>query len=93
MDGNCSSNIDKRPCLKTFLKFLEEKCKISNPWFISKETNEIKLRSFNGNERELIFEKIFNLKLKRDTKLNSDKNKRKKTKKKVGINKKMKKEY
>ncbi len=57
IDKNNGNNIRLRPNLKVFWNFLEKKCKISNPFYISKE--EINLRSFNGNERIKIFEVLY----------------------------------
>jgi hypothetical protein len=58
MDRSNSTDLSKRPYLNIFCKFLKEKCKLTNPYYISK-TGDFKLRSFNGNEREKIFKKMF----------------------------------
>ena len=61
MDGNTESiDIEKRPNLKTFITFLIENCKISNPYYISKKSVEkFKFRHFTGNERLRIFKEIY----------------------------------
>jgi hypothetical protein len=60
IDNNSGSDIERRPYFKIFMDFLKDKCKISNPWYVSsKSEDKIKLRSLNGNERIKIFERIF----------------------------------
>jgi hypothetical protein len=60
LDQNNGPNIDQRPHLRIFLDFLKNDCNISNPWYVSRKGDDsIKLRSLNSNEREKIFEKIF----------------------------------
>jgi hypothetical protein len=60
IDNNSGINLEKRPYFKKFMDFLINKCKISNPWYISsKSDDKIKLRSLNGNERITIFQQIF----------------------------------
>ena len=60
IDKNDSENLNLRPNLNIFLDFLKNRCKISNPFYISTQTEDkIKLRSFNGNERLKIFEELY----------------------------------
>ena len=58
-DNNNGSDINKRPNFKIFMNFLANICKISNPYYVSKKTGEIKFRNLNAKERERIFEGIF----------------------------------
>ena len=50
-DKDSSINLEKRPFLKKLWIFIEEECKISNPFYISKKDSKIKMRSINQNER------------------------------------------
>ena len=61
IDGSDSIDLEKRPNLNFFLKFLIERCKLTNPYFVKTKIDppKIKLRSFNGNERIRIFKEIF----------------------------------
>lgn len=52
-----SSDLSKRKNLSAFLNFLENSCKIQNPYFVCQTSKKIKLRSFNGNEIINILEK------------------------------------
>ena len=57
------ANLDKRPMSKLFLTFLKETCNLTSPYYFSKKDG-LQFRSFNGNERMKIFEKIFLKKMK-----------------------------
>lgn len=57
MDNSTSSDLTLRPNLLIFLEFLQFRCKLTNPYYISE--NKIKLRNFNGNERMAIFKELF----------------------------------
>ena len=59
IDNNKGTDINKRVTFKIFIDFLKNDCKISNPCYISKKEDKIKLRSLNGNEKQKIFDKIF----------------------------------
>ena len=59
VDKNDSSNIELRPTLKIFLDFLKDNCKISNPYYVSKKEDKIKLRNLNANERARMFDYLF----------------------------------
>jgi hypothetical protein len=60
IDNNNGADIERRPYFKIFMDFLKNKCKISNPWYVSsKSEDKIKLRSLNGNDRIKIFNTIF----------------------------------
>ena len=50
IDKNKGVDIDKRATFKIFMGFLGTDCKISNPYYISKKEDKIKLRSLNENE-------------------------------------------
>ena len=54
-DSSCK-NFEKRKNLKKFMDILENEVKITKPYYFSDlELEKIKLRSFNGTEREKIF--------------------------------------
>jgi len=52
-----SNNIENKPYLKTFTDFLQNQCKLTNPFYFSE--NRAMFRNFNGNERTKIFEELF----------------------------------
>ena len=63
-DLNDSVNLEKRELFSILESFLKFNCKLTRPFRFSKlengdDTMHIKLRSFNGNERLKIFEKLF----------------------------------
>jgi hypothetical protein len=58
-DQNQGYDIDRRPNFKIFMNFLATNCKISNPFYVSRKTDEIKLRNLNATERDKIFDAIF----------------------------------
>jgi hypothetical protein len=49
-DKSDSVNLDKRPCLKKFLNYLEFESSITKPYFLS-NGDKIKLRALSGSER------------------------------------------
>jgi len=49
-DKSDSVNLDKRPCLKKFLNYLENESSITKPYFLS-NGDKIKLRALSGSER------------------------------------------
>ncbi len=59
MDRSDSNDLNRRPNLVIFFRFLKETCKLANPYYVCKKTGNFKLRSFNGNERLKIFQKMF----------------------------------
>ena len=38
IDNNSGSDIERRPYFKIFMDFLKNKCKISNPWYVSSKS-------------------------------------------------------
>ena len=55
-----STDLTDRPNLKIFIDFLIHSCKITNPYYVSTQTEEkILFRHFTGNERMRIFKEIF----------------------------------
>ena len=58
-DGNQGNDISRRPNFKIFMDFLVTNCKVSNPFYVPKNSEEIKLRNLNATERERIFDNIF----------------------------------
>ncbi len=58
-DGNQGNDISRRPNFKIFMDFLVTNCKVSHPYYVPKNSEEIKLRNLNATERERIFENIF----------------------------------
>ena len=62
IDGNDGEDITKRKNLTTFLNFLEFKCKIKKPYYITNrrpELGKILFRPFSGNERMRIFSELY----------------------------------
>ena len=61
LDNNpVSTELKDRPHLETFINFLISECKISNPYYVSEQSEEkIKFRHFNGNERIRIFKELY----------------------------------
>ena len=60
IDGNKEADIKKRNFFIRFMEFLKIECKISNPYYKStKSDSKLKIRSLNGNERQIIFDKLF----------------------------------
>ena len=57
-DPGNSTDLNERPYFKKFLEFLQRECHITRPFYVAENT--IKLRTFNGNERNKIFECMFN---------------------------------
>ena len=59
-----------RKNLAIFLRFLEEKCRIKNPYYITDKAlnGKIQFRSFNGNERMRIFSELYDSKFDKKTK-------------------------
>ena len=62
----CSQDLSRRPIMKKFLNFLTDTCNIGNAYYfklkdVEEGTETIKLRSFNSNELEKIFEKVYSI--------------------------------
>jgi len=58
IDKNDSNHLSKRNTFSKFIEFLESKCKIKNPYYITSKTSlygKILFRTFNGNEILRIF--------------------------------------
>ena len=60
LDGNDSSDFNKRSATNVFRKYIINECKITSPFYIKKVNNEskTKLRKLNQNERIKIINKI-----------------------------------
>ena len=56
-DTGNSTDLNARPNFKKFLEFLMWECHLTRPYYEAENT--IKLRSFNGNERNIIFVKMY----------------------------------
>ena len=72
LDQNEGKDLSLRKNLEIFIKFLEDKCKIKNPFYLADKPGygKIQFRSFNGNERIRIFSELyepkFNVKTKKE---------------------------
>ncbi len=62
----CRDDLSQRPIMKKFLEFLTDTCNIGNAFHfklkdVEQGTETIQLRSFNSNELETIFEKVYSV--------------------------------
>jgi hypothetical protein len=73
LDQNEGKDLSLRKNLEVFIRFLEDNCKIKNPFYITDKPGygNIQFRSFNGNERMRIFSELYepkiNIKTKKET--------------------------
>jgi len=70
LDKNEGKDLTLRKNLQIFIRFLEDKCKIQNPYYIAEKPGygKIQFRSFNGNERMRIFSELYEPKIDKETK-------------------------
>jgi hypothetical protein len=70
LDKNDGEHLNLRKNLAVFIDFLESKCKLKNPSYVTDKRplyGKIQFRSFNGNERMRIFKELYEPKFDRNT--------------------------
>ena len=67
LDQNEGKDLSLRKNLEIFIRFLEDKCKIKNPFYLADKPGygKIPFWGFNGNERIRIFSELYEPKLKK----------------------------